>query len=564
MGSKTFPAICILLSGVFAPCLSYGQTIPGSADAARAGTKTPNVIIPERKAAIATPKDSAQIAPDGAQGIKFMLKDLRFTGQTVLSEAELKSAYAGMIGTTISLDKAWVIAAQVTDKYRTEGYFLSRAYVPAQTIDDGILTIAVVEGFIEDVRVTSEQGGSRSQLLEKWIREIKSRKPLKTEDLESALLELNAAGGINYRAVLLPPKKTSGVDGAADLELVQEKSKGSGYVQADNYGSRFLGVHELRAGYSTSFLPDQTTSVGILTSVPLKQINNASIEHKYNFLPRLSLQLSGDYTRTAPGYTLKPQEIKGKSYGLGAALNYQWILHRDEQLSTKFAFDHNHSTSDILSSLLSEDETNVIRIGTHYAAYDVWQGYNDVNLTFSKGVDAFGGSKAGDLNLSRAEAVPDFSKLDLSYFRQQFIPGNIRLVYKLRGQWASDPLYSSEEFGYGGQDMGRSYDSSYIIGDKGLSTSLEAGYTGLSPLFGTFVTPYLFYDIGKVWNLDGSGQDKVQSASSAGGGIRFQNELSGISGGIGLAVPLTKSIDDPIYGSGKNSPRILLEIGRSF
>lgn len=564
MGSKTIPAICILLSGVFAPSLSYGQTVPGSADAARVGTKTPDVVIPERKTSISTPKDSSQNAPDGAQDIKFVLKDLRFTGSTVLSESELKSAYAGMIGTTISLDKAWVIAAQVTDKYRAEGYFLSRAYVPAQTIDDGILTIAVVEGFIEDVRVSSEQGEKHSPLLDKWIGEIKSRKPLKTKDLESALLELNAAGGSDYRAVLLPPKKATGADGAADLELVQSKSKGSGYVQTDNYGSRFLGVHELRAGYSGSFLPDQTTSVGVLTSVPLKQINNASIEHKYNFLPRLSFQLSADYTRTAPGYTLKPQEIKGKSYGLGAALNYQWILNRDEQLSTKLAFDHSYSASDILSSLLSEDKTNVIRIGAHYAAYDLWQGYNDINLTFSKGVDEFGGSKAGDLNLSRAEAVPDFSKLELSYFRQQLIPGDFRLVYKLRGQWASGPLYSSEEFGYGGQDMGRAYDGSDIIGDRGLSTSLEAGYTGLSPLYGTFVTPYVFYDIGKVWNLDTSGQNKVQSASSAGVGIRFQNESSGISGGIGLAVPLTKSIENPIYGSGKNSPRILLEIGSSF
>lgn len=565
MGFRTISLACLLLGGTLAPGLSYGQTIPGSADVSRVtADKMPNVEIPDRKDAIKVPKETTQNAPEGAETITFVLKDIRFSGSTAFSDTELKSAYADIIGKTISLDKAWLIAAQTTNKYRADGYFLSRAYVPAQTIDDGILKITVVEGFIEDVRVTNGDGAKKSPLLNKWLAELKSKKPIKTHDLEEALLELNSGTGFTYRAVLLPPKAAQGAEGAADLELVQSASGGNGFAQLDNYGSKFLGVHELRASYNQSFLPDQTTGISFLTSLPTKQINNAALNHKINFMKRMSLELSTSYTRTEPGDRLKVQEIKGKSYSFGAALNYQWIRHRDEQLSTRVEIDHTASTTDILSTLLSEDKVNVLRLGTHYAAYDLWQGYNDITATLSQGVAAFGASEDGDSNLSRAEAVPDFRKLELSYFRQQQLPYDVRMIYKLRGQWASDPLYSSEEFGYGGQDIGRAYDGSDIVGDKGLSTSLEAAYAGMAPVWSTSFTPYVFYDIGKVWNLDQSGQVKSQSASSAGAGIRIYNDPTGLSGGIGLAFPLTKTVDDPIYGGRKTAPRILFEINRNF
>ena len=564
MSFKPLPFVSILLASSFVPNFLYAQTVPGAADASRVKADRPlKITITEKKPDISAPKTSTQKEPDGASDIKFLLHDIQFTGNSVFSEAELKDIYKDMIGKTVSLDKAWVISEEITNKYRQAGYFLSRAYVPAQEIDNGILKINIVEGFIEDVRVTSDNK-TQSSLLNAWIVDIKKQHPVKTQDLENALLELNRGKGYQYRAVLLPPQLQNGIEGAADLELVEVKSDGAGFVQADNYGSKFLGVHELRATYDKSFLPGQDTTVSFLTSIPTKQINNASIDHKFFFLPRLSVEVSGDYTRTQPGYTLKPQDIQGKSFGAGIALNYQWFLFRNEDLSTRLAFDYTNSKSDILSTTLSEDKINVLRLGTHYSTFDSLQGYNDVNVTLSHGINGLGGSKEGDFNLSRAEAVPDFTKFELFYVRQQPLPHNLRLLYKLRGQLSSDPLYSAEEFGFGGQDMGRAYDSSDIVGDNGLSTAIEAAYMGLKPLYKMNVMPYIFYDIGKVWNLDNSGQIKSQSASSAGLGLKFYSQQTGINGGIGLAYPLTKPIENPIYGEGQTSPRILLELGYAF
>ena len=168
----------------------------------------------------------------------------------------------------------------------------------------------------------------------------------------------------------------------------------------------------------------------------------------------------------------------------------------------------------------------------------------------------------GDLNLSRAQATPDFTKAELGLTRLQAITADWSLLASAAGQIASGPLYSVEEFGYGGQAFGRAFDSSEITGDHGLNGSLEVRYNGLKFSPSVTLQPYGFYDIGEVWN-DDIGQVEHASGSSAGFGLRTSTDF-GLTSNVGLAFPLTRSIATPIYGQGKNDPRIMLQIGKSF
>ena len=559
---RIYAAALLATIGVLSSGAVHAQSLPGSAD----GARILNAPKPEEREYKVQPKISAssqpaQKAPEGSDQIKFVLKSVQLSGVNAFAQNQLKEIYAGLLGQTVGLDQAWEIAARVTDEYRHAGYFLSRAYVPAQTIDDGVIKITVVEGFVEDVYVSGKATPSR--LLARWIDKIKSFHPVRTQDLENALLELNSGYGTKYRAVLHPPESKEGREGAAALELVAEDAAGFGSVQIDNYGSKFLGVPEFRANYNASFLDNQNTSMTLIGSLPMKELKAVALQHKIFLMPKLALDLGGNYTKTVPGYTLKPQEIEGKTSALGAGLSYQWLLERDQELSTRLGFDAVWSETDILASTLSKDSLRVLRVSGSYSAYDTWNGHNRMGLTFSHGLDALGARPEGSLNLSRAEASPDFRKLEMYFARQQMLPYNLQASYRAQGQWADGPLLSSEEFGYGGQSFGRAYDNSEIVGDRGISNALELSYQGISPRYGVTVAPYIFYDIGKVWNLDKSGQVKVQSASSAGGGVRFVSDL-GLSGGVGLAYPLTKEVNDPIYGANSSAPRILFEMGYNF
>jgi hemolysin activation/secretion protein len=59
--------------------------------------------------------------------------------------------YEEHIGKDITLDFPWTLADAITSKYRDQGYFLTRAYVPEQDIKGGVITIKIIEGYIGQV-----------------------------------------------------------------------------------------------------------------------------------------------------------------------------------------------------------------------------------------------------------------------------------------------------------------------------------------------------------------------------------------------------------------------------
>ena len=129
------------------------------------------------------------------------------------------------------------------------------------------------------------------------------------------------------------------------------------------------------------------------------------------------------------------------------------------------------------------------------------------------------------------------------------------------GQVASAPLFSSEEFGYGGQRFGRAFDPSEITGDHGVAAGLELFYTDF-PRYKSFeFMPFAFVDMGKVWNEDaGVGSS---TAASAGFGLNVTHPKSGISASVGMAWPLIREVESPLHGNG-SSPRAYFQLRKSF
>jgi hemolysin activation/secretion protein len=127
---------------------------------------------------------------------------------------------------------------------------------------------------------------------------------------------------------------------------------------------------------------------------------------------------------------------------------------------------------------------------------------------------------------------------------------------------ASDPLFSAEEFGYGGQTFGRAFDASELTGDHGLVASFELKYNGLARKGIFAFQPYGFYDIGRLWNKDTAQPNRV-SAASAGFGVLVSNNY-GMFANLSFAMPLVRSVQTPIYGQGDDDPRISFNVSQEF
>ena len=554
-------AACALLVSVAAEAAS----VPGPADAGRVKPEE-RLPVPERgmDGQIALPAAPANMqAPKGAKNIRFTLKEVQIQGTHAVADVKLRHVYEAKIGQEITLDTAYEMAAEVTKIYRDAGYFLSLAYVPEQRIKNGVLKLRVVEGHINDVVLQDKasQQLKDSDTVRAYIARLKAKQPITSAEVESFLLRLNDLPGYNFSGVLSSAEGAE--EGAVTLTLMPTEKGGRGTVGFDNASSRFLGPNEISAAYSRSLLHLQQTTVSGLTSLPTDKLNYVTLAHQGVIAPDVTLEGIASYTKAKPGYTLDPFDIDSNSYFLSLGVGYQWIRQRQENLSLKFAVDSRNTTSDILNSPLTRDRVRAARASLNYDASDQWLGYNIFNATLSQGIDGLGSSNRNDTYLSRAEARPDFTKLELAVSRLQSIHPQWSMLFSASAQKSSGPLFSAEEFGYGGQGFGRAFDSSEIAGDDGLSGAMELRYDGWADLEPVALSPYVFYDAGIVWNQDNAGQAKRATGTSAGLGIRA-NTPEGASGNVGLAWPLTRDAAAPIYGQSASSPRILLQLGKTF
>ncbi len=538
--------------------------LPGSADVGRMDQREglqkpePNLLLP------AQPMQSLPVtdAPPGSEQIRLTLKDVRTTGMSVFTIADIKDIYEPYLGREVTLDTVWMIAGQITERYHNAGYFLTRAVVPKQKIDNGIVNLRITEGYIGEVKFDDDL--NNNPIIRQWIDKLLSYRPLKTEDIESVLLHLNDLPGVDLRSVLEPMPAAEKSDGAVRLILErQEAPSVSGKVGFDNYGSRFLGPYQAHAQAQIVFWPMHKTAISVLSSAfPWNRVAYGALKHEMPLFAGGTLELFGSYATAAPGYTLRPQEIRSWSPTLGAAFGYRIIRQRQENLSTRVSLEMHNAHTDILGVALTRDDIRTARFNIDYQNADNWNGQNVVDATVSQGLPFLGASRRGQLNLSRAEAEPDFTKFALGFSRHQNLAEGWGLSAAVTGQVASVPLYASEQFGYGGQSFGRAYDDSEITGDDGVAASFELQYAGLGPWYGVQPVLYPFYDIGAVWNLGRNPTTPHASGSSAGAGIKIFSEY-GFAANVGLAFPLTRKIANPIYGNGK-SPRYFMQVSYMF
>jgi hemolysin activation/secretion protein len=539
--------------------------IPGSADVSR--IEPDEKIVKEHILHDGWEKQATNVLPslpmpENAKDIHFVLKGVKIEGMTVFADEQVADLYASDLNQNITLEKVYQMAEALTKRYRDADYFLSLVHVPDQNIKEGWIVLRAVEGHIDTVDVSGDMADNR--VVKHYIQHLTAKKPVRSKEVESFLLHLNDLPGLAFRAVLTPLE--NGPSGATKLTLRDERKAGRGSITVDNFSSRFLGPQEASAFYSKSLIPLHHTSVSGFGSLPMDKMRYGALHHAAVIAPRLKVEMNGSRTKAFPGYTLGQLDIKSFATAKSIGLHYQWVRQRHQNLLLKFTLETRDVVANILGAPLTRDHIRVLATALSYDKSDAWQGYNTAVIHWHQGIKALGASKKGDANLSRAGAVPDFTKFRGSLSRTQRITDDWSLMGSANGQWTPDTLYSYEQFSYGGQSFGRAYDSSAFTADKGVEGSLELRYAGFKlwgPLRESLILQsYAFYDIGELWN-NSAGQQRQQSAASAGFGLRFST-LWRQMGNIGLAWPLTRDIETPIYGGSRRGPRFMVQFTQEF
>ena len=515
---------------------------------------------PQSQVVPVKPDNLKPVFPAEIRKVNFLLQRMVIKGSTIYSKRKFSRLFRKYLHRRVNLEQVYIIAQRITNMYRNDGYILSKAVVPPQKIEHGVVQIDVVEGFVDRVAIQGQVRGPR-KLLNEYRRSLLKSRPLKATDLERYLLLMDDLPGVSVKSVLTPSKFKQG---ATNLTLILTNKRYDGSFGADNRGTKFNGPFQINAGISSNTLLKNYERIGF-QSVLASNTNELKFFSGFYEQPISSegtkLFFSGSFSDSEPGSDLELFEIKGESKTFTLKITHSFFRSRSENLNGFISYTNRDSETEILGKLDSEDRLRIVKLGVSYDFVDGYQGVNLLSFNLSKGVDFFNGTETGSPNLTRANGHSDFTKFTGEALRLQQLAPSWMLLGTFSWQYSFERLLASEAFGVGGAQFGRAYDSSEITGDQGLAFKLEL-QKSFQPKKKYFrdLQAYTFFDYGKVWNrFETAIGNKSDSLYSVGLGIRF-NITDVISG----YAEWNKPLDQEVGSEGNTDGRAFFSLSARF
>ncbi len=374
------------------------------------------------------------------------------------------------------------VAAAVTERYRGAGFILAQAFVPAQEVDDGVVTIEVFEGNLGAVIFQGNEVYRDAVLAAPFQDLIEA--PVTASSIESAILTTSDYPGISVFGVFQPGTEV----GETDLIVrVQDERSWEGSLRADNYGTRFTGQYRVFADLQFN----NPTGVGDrFYAAILRQFDPTNgrfwkLEYERPiFDPGTTIGVSGqrnpfDVAGSIPG-------LAGESEIFRLFGRHSLVRSRQKNISSIVTWRRSNAFTTLNGNDVAEDVLSVLEFETVFDSIDSrTRGLNLGALGFTVGLgDLLGGvgdgkvADSGGVCPSRTGgsgdcATNDFFKTYGSYSRLQKLDEDISLLLRTEGQWSPSLLTSLEQFNIGGPASVRAYPVSEALFDSGVFGSLE-------------------------------------------------------------------------------------------
>jgi hemolysin activation/secretion protein len=412
------------------------------------------------------------LAASPKQANVFVAKRLHVRGASVYVESELVHVAGFEPGQTVSLPVLYEMAEKITQQYRRDGFLVAQAYLPAQEIKDGVVTIEVLEGAYGLISLNNSSTLD-SQLPRKLLSGLSPGDVIVTAPLEDRLLRLSDLPGVQVRSTLVPGASV----GLSDLIVeVKPGARISGSVDADNAGNRYTGENRIGATVNLNNPSDRGDLITLrgLTSGEGLQYVRAAYQ-----APVGNGRVGVAYSDLAYklGHEFEALDAHGHARIATLFGSLPLIRSRNTNLNVGLAFDHKvfQDRLDAIPSLT--DKRAQVATATLYGDQrDAWGGggLSSYSLAWSLGALDIQTPAARSLDANTANANGDYSKLAFAVSRLQQATQTVSFLASLSGQVASKNLDVSEKMELGGMYGVRAYPEGEAYADAGYLLTLEA------------------------------------------------------------------------------------------
>ncbi len=496
----------------------------------------------------------------GGEGVDFRLSKIRFEGQRVFSNQDLQDVVAPYLGTTIEVSQLRTVADEVTKFYKTQGYFLSRAYIPPQSIKEGEVLIKVREGRLGEIIIKGNKRYSR-QLLRNTLKVIRGEGAVRTADVERGLLLLTDIPGLDVKATFKPGERP----GTSDIVL--DVSEGRPFTIAadfNNFGSEYVSTERFGLAAQAHNLAgrgDELSVRGVTGMGGPDELLYGRAEYSIP-LGSKGLRASANYANMQYelGQELEILNFNGRVNQGGVKLDYPIIRSRYLNWNVWGGLDMKNVNNKIDNQLVGKDKLRYASLGTSVQWLDTYGGSNYIGVTgYQNFAGVLGGTHEDYKETIRFSTEIVYSKVTADVSRIQQVPfGGLVLMLYGHGQYSHDRVPSSEQISIGGAGSVRGYAQSEYSGDSGYSGTAELRipipYTQKVHLFGAKKSLWEifqfagFVDYGKISlnkTYPSERSQDYREIAGAGAGIRFT-----YSPNVRLKVDWAKTIGGQIPNDG--------------
>ncbi len=403
--------------------------------------------------------------------IKIVVKSLQVTGQTLYSEAELVAITGFVPGGELMLSELRSMASKIADHYHANGYFVAQAYLPAQEIKDGVVTIAVLEGQYGSVSLNNQTNLSDG-LANRLLDAPEPGTTIAIVPLENRLLLLSDVPGVNVKSTLTPGAAMGTSDLLVDLTPGQRVT---GSIEADNAGYYYTGRYRIGATVNLN----NPLGLGDVLSVRALSSGSGMNYGRASYQIQLGKATAG-VAYAAMDYELGEEfeylDAHGTAQIASIYGNYPLIRSRNTNLYALAEYDDKIFRDKVFDTLLTEKEVRVGMGGLAGNNRDRFAGggLNTYSLTGSVGNVDINTREALIVDEATAQTNGSFQKLAYDVARLQSVTDIIGLYAGINGQFASQNLDISEKMALGGPYAVRAYPVGEGYSDEAYVATLEA------------------------------------------------------------------------------------------